>query len=98
MSPACGMLLVETPLFESALFQELDCSSNTHVLSPISPSQPGEGLVLRSLCTADFNRGFYKMLSQLTTAGDVTPEQFISKYQPMHILYDASDMASNLTG
>uniref|UniRef100_A0A8C8LNT6 Uncharacterized protein n=1 Tax=Oncorhynchus tshawytscha TaxID=74940 RepID=A0A8C8LNT6_ONCTS len=77
---ACGMLLVETPLFESALFQELDCSSNTHVLSPISPSQPGEGLVLRSLCTADFNRGFYKMLSQLTTAGDVTPEQFISDF------------------
>ncbi|XP_035608666.1 glucosamine 6-phosphate N-acetyltransferase [Oncorhynchus keta] len=84
MSPACGMLLDETPLFEPALLQELDWSSKTVSFSPpISPSQPGEGLVLRPLCTADFNRGFYKVLSQLTTAGDVTPEQFIKKFEHM---------------
>lgn len=52
------MLLDETPLFEPALLQELDWSSKTVSFSPpISPSQPGEGLVLRPLCTADFNRG-----------------------------------------
>ncbi|XP_016387914.1 glucosamine 6-phosphate N-acetyltransferase-like [Sinocyclocheilus rhinocerous] len=77
MSPASGMLLDETPLFDPSLLQELDWSSNTVSFSPpISPSQPGEGLVLRPLCTADLDRGFYKVLSQLTVAGDVTEEQF----------------------
>lgn len=54
----CGMLLDETPLFEPSLLQELDWSSNTVSFSPpISVSNPGEGLVLRPLCMADFNRG-----------------------------------------
>uniref|UniRef100_A0A3Q3EN63 Glucosamine 6-phosphate N-acetyltransferase n=1 Tax=Labrus bergylta TaxID=56723 RepID=A0A3Q3EN63_9LABR len=51
------MLLDETPLFEPSLLQELDWSSNMVSFSPpLSPSSPGEGLVLRPLCTADFNR------------------------------------------
>uniref|UniRef100_A0AAY5KV74 Glucosamine 6-phosphate N-acetyltransferase n=2 Tax=Esox lucius TaxID=8010 RepID=A0AAY5KV74_ESOLU len=85
MAPvACGMLPDKTPLFEPTLLQELDWSSNTVSFSPpISPSQPGDGLVLRPLCTADFNRGFYRVLSQLTTVGDVTPEQFIKKFEHM---------------
>lgn len=58
LSRDCGMLLDETPLFEPSLLQELDWSSNTVSFSPpISPSSPGEGLVLRPLRTADFNRG-----------------------------------------
>lgn len=52
------MLLDETPLFEPSLLQELDWSGNTASFSPpVSPSSPGEGLVLRPLCMADFNRG-----------------------------------------
>lgn len=52
------MLLDETPLFEPSLLQELDWSSNTVSFSPpINPSSPGEGLVVRPLCMADFNRG-----------------------------------------
>ncbi|XP_068451709.1 glucosamine 6-phosphate N-acetyltransferase isoform X1 [Clinocottus analis] len=78
------MLLNETPLFEPSLLQELDWSSNTlSFFPPISPSNPGEGLVLRPLCTADFNRGFFKVLSQLTQTGDVTPEQFTKKFEHM---------------
>lgn len=58
LSRACGMLLDDTPLFEPSLLQELDWSSNTVSFSPpISVSSPGEGLVLRPLCMADFNRG-----------------------------------------
>lgn len=54
----CRMLLDETPLFDPSLLQDLDWSSSTVSFSPpISPSSPGEGLVLRPLCTADFNRG-----------------------------------------
>lgn len=52
------MLLDETPLFEPSLLQELDWSRNTVAFSPpISPTSPGDGLVLRPLCAADFNRG-----------------------------------------
>lgn len=52
------MLLDETPLFDPTLLQELDWSSNTVPFSPpISPAQPGEGLILRPLHTADLNRG-----------------------------------------
>lgn len=52
------MLLDETPLFEPSLLQELDWLSNKVPFDPrIDPSSPGEGLVLRPLCTADFNRG-----------------------------------------
>ncbi|XP_023653592.2 glucosamine 6-phosphate N-acetyltransferase isoform X1 [Paramormyrops kingsleyae] len=84
MSPGCGMLLDETPLFDPTLLQELDWSSNTVPFSPpISPAQPGEGLILRPLHTADLNRGYYKLLCQLTLAGDVTPEQFIKNFDHM---------------
>lgn len=78
------MLLDETPLFEPSLLRELDWSSNTASFSPpISPCSPGEGLVLRPLCMADFNRGFFKVLSQLTKTGDVTPEQFAKNFEHM---------------
>lgn len=80
----CGMLLDEKPLFDPSLLQDLEWSSNMVSFSPpISPSQPGEGLVLRPLCTADLNKGFCKVLSQLTKAGDVTPDQFIKNFEHM---------------
>lgn len=54
----CRMLLDEIPLFDPSLLQDLDWSSSSVSFSPpISPSSPGDGLVLRPLCTADFNRG-----------------------------------------
>ncbi|XP_029702321.1 glucosamine 6-phosphate N-acetyltransferase isoform X2 [Takifugu rubripes] len=78
------MLLDETPLFDPSLLQDLDWSSSTVSFSPpISPSCPGEGLVLRPLCTADFNRGFFKVLAELTQTGDVTAEQFLKKFEHM---------------
>uniref|UniRef100_A0A665SXL9 Glucosamine 6-phosphate N-acetyltransferase n=2 Tax=Echeneis naucrates TaxID=173247 RepID=A0A665SXL9_ECHNA len=84
LPPYFKMLLDETPLFEPSLLQELDWSNNTVSFSPsISPSNPGEGLVLRPLCTADFHRGFFKVLSQLTQTGDITPEQFTKKFEHM---------------
>ncbi|KAL7862490.1 hypothetical protein SRHO_G00139310 [Serrasalmus rhombeus] len=84
MSPPSGMLLDETPLFDPSLLQDLDWSSNMVSFSPpVSPSQPGEGLVLRPLCPADLDRGYYKVLSQLTVAGDVTKEQFRASFEHM---------------
>ncbi|NP_001404470.1 glucosamine 6-phosphate N-acetyltransferase isoform 3 [Mus musculus] len=48
----------ETPMFDPSLLKEVDWSQNTAIFSPaISPTHPGEGLVLRPLCTADLNKG-----------------------------------------
>lgn len=78
------MLLDESPLFDPNLLRDLDWNSNTVSFSPpISPSSPGDDLVLRPLCTADYNRGFFEVLSQLTKTGDVKPEQFVSKFNHM---------------
>ncbi|MCI4382960.1 hypothetical protein PGIGA_G00020920, partial [Pangasianodon gigas] len=84
MFEACGMLLDETPLFDPSLLQELDWSSSKVSFSPpISPLEPGDGLVLRPLRPADLDRGLYKVLSQLTVAGDVTKEQFRANFEHM---------------
>uniref|UniRef100_A0A3Q2GB78 Glucosamine 6-phosphate N-acetyltransferase n=1 Tax=Cyprinodon variegatus TaxID=28743 RepID=A0A3Q2GB78_CYPVA len=62
------MLLDESPLFDPSLLQELDWNSNTVSFSPpISPSSPGDDLLLRPLCTADFNKGKFK---HMKTTGD----------------------------
>ena len=48
----------ETPMFDPSLLKEVDWSQNTAIFSPaISPTHPGEGLVLRPLCTSDLNKG-----------------------------------------
>ncbi|KAG8517736.1 Glucosamine 6-phosphate N-acetyltransferase, partial [Galemys pyrenaicus] len=74
----------ETPLFDPSLLKEVDWSQNTATFSPaISPTHPGEGLVLRPLCTADLNRGFFKVLGQLTETGAVNPEQFMKSFEHM---------------
>ena len=88
------MLLDEKPLFDPSLLQELDWSSNTVSFSPpISPSQPGEGLLLRPLCTADFNRG--KLTRMLLVEGpylgrytpclERSPERYLVERNLLHI-------------
>ncbi|XP_069483026.1 glucosamine 6-phosphate N-acetyltransferase [Ambystoma mexicanum] len=74
----------DTPLFDPQLLLELDWSKNTAAFSPlISPREPGDGLVLRPLCRADLQHGFFKVLSQLTEAGGVSPERFASTFEHM---------------
>ncbi|OXB74022.1 UNVERIFIED_CONTAM: hypothetical protein H355_011148 [Colinus virginianus] len=74
----------DTPMFDPSILHELDWSENTTTFSPsISPSEPGDGLVMRPLCTADLNRGFFKVLGQLTETGVVSPEQFIKTFEHM---------------
>ncbi|KAM8921755.1 glucosamine 6-phosphate N-acetyltransferase [Pelodytes ibericus] len=78
------MIPDDSPLFDPHLLEELDWTQNAVSFSPaISPVHPGEGLVLRPLCTSDLNRGFYKVLGQLTKVGDVSAEQFIKKFEHM---------------
>ncbi|XP_061468562.1 glucosamine 6-phosphate N-acetyltransferase isoform X3 [Rhineura floridana] len=84
MMPATTIKPDSTPMYDPCLLQELDWSQNTVMFSPaISPLQPGDGLVLRPLCSADINRGFLKVLSQLTETGLVSPDQFIKTFEHM---------------
>uniref|UniRef100_A0A9L0JI76 Glucosamine 6-phosphate N-acetyltransferase n=1 Tax=Equus asinus TaxID=9793 RepID=A0A9L0JI76_EQUAS len=77
-------LLRSPPPWLLSLLKEVDWSQNTATFSPaISPTHPGEGLVLRPLCTADLNRGFFKVLGQLTETGVVSPEQFMKSFEHM---------------
>ncbi|XP_043553598.1 glucosamine 6-phosphate N-acetyltransferase isoform X1 [Chiloscyllium plagiosum] len=81
-SPA--MILDDTPLFDPIMLRDLDWSQNMVKFSPeISPLNPGVGLVMRPLCTADFNRGLFKVLAQLTKVDQVAPEIFIKKFEHM---------------
>lgn len=58
MMPVATMMPDDTPMFDPNILHELDWSENTTTFSPaISPLDPGDGLVLRPLCTADLNRG-----------------------------------------
>ncbi|XP_067895239.1 glucosamine 6-phosphate N-acetyltransferase isoform X3 [Heterodontus francisci] len=78
------MILDDTPLFDPVMLSELDWSQNMVKFSPeISPLNPGDGLVMRPLCTADFNRGLFKVLAQLTKVGQVAPELFMKKFEHM---------------
>ncbi|XP_053117059.1 glucosamine 6-phosphate N-acetyltransferase isoform X2 [Hemicordylus capensis] len=84
MMPASKRQLDSTPMYDPHLLQELDWSQNTVTFSPaISPANPGDGLVLRPLCEADINRGFFKVLGQLTETGVVSPEQFTNTFKLM---------------
>lgn len=84
MMPAARGEHENTPMYDPSLLQELDWSENTVTFSPaISPANPGNGLVLRPLCSTDVNRGFFKVLSQLTETGVVSPEQFTKTFEVM---------------
>nr|XP_033791493.1 glucosamine 6-phosphate N-acetyltransferase isoform X2 [Geotrypetes seraphini] len=47
----------DMPLFDPRLLQELDWSQNATLFSPaLSPENPGDGLIMRPLCTADWSK------------------------------------------
>ncbi|KAJ6654003.1 hypothetical protein lerEdw1_007512 [Lerista edwardsae] len=84
MMPAAKGDLNSIPMYDPRLLQDLDWSQNTVTFSPaISPADPGDRLILRPLCSADINRGFFKVLSQLTETGVVSPEQFTKTFELM---------------
>ncbi|XP_039176655.1 glucosamine 6-phosphate N-acetyltransferase isoform X2 [Crotalus tigris] len=57
MMPAAIKKLESTPMYDPHLLEELDWTLNTVTFSPvISPEDPGDGLVLRPLCSTDINR------------------------------------------
>lgn len=77
-------LLSSEPLYSPELLQKLDFSqSKTKFDPPISPIEPGEALIVRPLCPADYDKGFVKLLGQLTKVGNVSRDQFLRCYTTM---------------
>lgn len=77
-------ILSEEPLYDPKILERLDFSKARTKFSPaVSAVQPGEGLRVRPLCRADYRRGFLQLLSQLTSVGDVSEEQFLKRFDAM---------------
>uniref|UniRef100_A0A2K6E7J2 Glucosamine 6-phosphate N-acetyltransferase n=1 Tax=Macaca nemestrina TaxID=9545 RepID=A0A2K6E7J2_MACNE len=72
----------ETLTFDPSQLKEVDRSQNTATFSPaISPIHPGEGLVLRPVCT---------VLGQLTETGVVSPKQFMKSGDYVTVVEDVT--------
>lgn len=64
-------------LFEEEILQKL---SHWH---SISSELAQRGLIARSLRLTDYDKGYLDVLSQLTTVGRVTKQQFVERFQRM---------------
>ena len=75
-----------TEMFPTSVLSDLDLSSGVNQARfdpPLSVTEPGEGLVLRSLCLEDYDRGYLTLLSQLTSVGEISREQWESRWHEM---------------
>ena len=59
-------------MFQSSVLADLRLSSG-----------PASDLVLRSLCLEDYDRGYLTLLSQLTTVGDISREEWEARWHQM---------------
>ena len=76
--------VVMTELFPSNILTDLDLSNCPAVFKPlISISEPGEGLRVRSLCLEDYDSGFLELLGQLTSVGDISREEWETRFLAM---------------
>ncbi|XP_046992169.1 probable glucosamine 6-phosphate N-acetyltransferase isoform X1 [Schistocerca americana] len=72
------------PMYDPELLKKLDFSqSPTKFNPPVTAVNPGENLLVRPLCRADYEKGFVQLLGQLTSVGDITKEQFLRRYAEM---------------
>merc|ERR1719351_625984 len=75
----------EVELFDRQFLQSLDISlcSTTSFNPPISVEAPGEDLIMRPLAKGDFHKGFLSLLSQLTSVGEISEEQWLQRFNRM---------------
>lgn len=74
----------ETFLYDPELIKKLDFTQSACKFNPmVSAANPGEGLQVRPLGSKDYERGFLEILSQLTSVGTVTKEDFIRRFHQM---------------
>ena len=76
----------EDVLFNEDLLNQIDCSSlPVFEKYGLSLTNPGEGLRVRPLSRLDYEKGYLRLLSQLTLVGDVTKERYESQFSAMKL-------------
>jgi len=71
-------------LFNPNILKVLDFSqSSCKIKNNICAEHPGENLRVRPLHMMDFYKGYSKLMSELTVVGDVTFEQYKSRFEEM---------------
>ena len=75
-----------TEMFPTSVLSDLDLSTSVNQARfdpPLSVTEPGEGLVMRSLCLEDYDRGYLSLLSQLTSVGEITREEWEARWHQL---------------
>ncbi len=71
-------------LYDSNLIEQINFAGLDVFKTPIvNPARPSPGLRVRALNAADFDRGFLKLLSQLTSVGDISRTDFLKRFRAM---------------
>ncbi|XP_031624577.1 probable glucosamine 6-phosphate N-acetyltransferase [Contarinia nasturtii] len=85
VDPANLKVEEEEALYDANLLAKLDFSrSITKFSPPINAVNTGEAwLKVRPLQVGDYDRGFLQLLSQLTGVGNVTRDEFLSRFHKM---------------
>ena len=75
-----------TEMFSTSLLSDLDLTSSVSQARfdpPLSVTEPGEGLVLRPLCLEDYDHGYLSLLSQLTSVGEISREEWEARWHQL---------------
>ncbi|XP_064623073.1 glucosamine 6-phosphate N-acetyltransferase-like [Lineus longissimus] len=96
--------ITDEVLFSPDLLEEIDFEAecNATFNPKISPSCPGESLLMRPLRISDYDKGHTQVLSQLTKLGDVTREAYEAQFHHMkscpstYYIAVIEDITSNL--
>lgn len=76
-------------LFDNDIIKKLDYSkTDVFVRFKLSANFPGENLLMRPLCRNDYRMNYIELLSQLTSTGKITEEQFLKRFDSMKICKD----------
>lgn len=71
---------IDVPLFDSILLEDLDISN---FIGSINFKSLQKCFKVRPLYQSDYEKGYINLLSQLTTVGDISFEQFSARFNAM---------------
>jgi len=75
----------ETYLYDPNLLSKITFAKSSQKFRPHipGPNNPGPGLKVRPLSSGDFDRGYLRLLGQLTDVGSVTKADYAAKFNKM---------------
>ena len=76
-------------LFDNDIIKKLDYSkTDVFIRFKLSANYPGKNLIMRPLCRNDYKMNYVELLSQLTSTGKITEEEFLKRFDSMEICKD----------